>query len=157
MSLLDVALLGTIYDANLPQNPPPQAPPPQVVSADQLRQDFQAFADPVVYPDEDLNFWLVVSQLLNNPNAWKELLTLGIELLALHFLILEAQAQRTAANGGVPGLASGPIASKAVDRVNIAYAVQAAVEDGAGSYNQTTYGQRWWHLAQLVGAGAVQL
>lgn len=147
----------SLIDIPLPQNPPQQAPPPQIVSADQLRQDFPAFADATIYPDDQVNFWLCVSQQLNNPYAWQTLLTLGIELLAMHFIILEQQAQRTAANGGIPGLASGPIASKAVDRVNIAYAVQAATEEGAGSYNQTTYGQRWWHFAQLVGAGAVQL
>ena len=147
----------TIWDETLPQNPPDQAPPPQTVSNKQFRADFAAFADTTVYLNSTLTYWLCVSQQLNNPNAWKTLLVTGIELLAAHFMVLETQAMRTALNGGIPGLATGPIQSKAVDRVNIAYAVQMAQEDGAGSYNATIYGQRWWHLAQLVGAGGVQL
>lgn len=151
----------------LTPQPPPEPPQLWPVDAKRFRTDLPEFADPVTYTVTTINYWLTVSQLLNNPCAWGTLLPTGIEMLAAHFITEEAQALKvaTASGGALPGIAgaSGPISSKAVDRVNVAYAVQAALETGpagsggAGSYNGTIYGRRWWHFSQLVGAGAIQL
>jgi Protein of unknown function (DUF4054) len=135
------------------------------VDEKQFRKDFPEFADTTVYTQMTVCYWLAFSQMSNNPSAWGTWLPLGIELLAAHYITEEAQALKTALAGGNPGTAgaSGPIASKNVSQVAISYAVQAALETGpagsggAGMYNATIYGRRWWHLAQLVGAGSVQL
>jgi Protein of unknown function (DUF4054) len=128
------------------------------VDEKQFRHDFAEFADPVAYTSITVRYWLAVSQRLNNPCVWQDLLPLGIELLAAHFITIEAQALKAGLTGGNPGIAGfGPISNKSVDRVSIGYGVQMAQEQGAGSYNATTYGQRWWHFAQIFGAGAIQL
>jgi hypothetical protein len=146
-----------------PKTPALQPLPPPVpaqlwpVDAKRFRADLSEFADLATYTDSTLNYWLTVAQMLNNPCVWGTLLPTGIELLAAHYMVQEAQALKIANAGGIPGIQSGMVQSKAVWQANISYAVQGALEDGAGSYNATIYGQRWWHLAQLVGAGAIQL
>ena len=128
------------------------------VDEKQFRHDFAEFSDPSAYTPISVKYWLAVSQRLNNPCIWKDLLPLGIELLTAHFVTLEAQALKAGLTGGNPGIAGmGPMGSKSVSQVSISYAVQMAQEEGAGSYNSTTYGQRWWHFTQIFGAGAIQL
>jgi hypothetical protein len=142
-----------------PLTPQPPPVPAQLWPVDnkRFRNDFPEFADPGAYTDSTLSYWLTVAQMLNNPCVWGTLLPTAIELLAAHYMVQEAQALKIANAGGIPGIQSGMVQSKAVSAVSISYAVQGALEDGAGSYNATIYGQRWWHLAQLVGAGAIQL
>lgn len=128
------------------------------VTPKQFRKDFPEFADGSVYTNGTLNYWLAVSQRLNNPCVWKDLLPLGIELLAAHWITEEAQSQKAALTGGNPGAAvGGPVQSKSVDAVSISYAVQSIMEQGAGDLNATVYGRRWYHFAQLFGAGGIQL
>lgn len=144
---------------NTPPLQPAQPPiPSQLWPVDEMRfrNDMPEFADTTKFISSTVTFWLAVAQQLNNPARWMTLLPVGIELLAAHYIVGETQALNTANSGGMPGLATGPVGSKSVAQVSISYAVQAAMEDGAGSYNTTIYGQRWWHLAQLIGAGPIQ-
>lgn len=140
----------------LTPQPPPFPAALWPVDEKRFRSDLPEFSDGAKYTSGSVNFWLAVAQQLNNPARWGTLLPVGIELLAAHYMLGEAQALATANAGGFPGLATGPVGSKSVSQVSISYAVQAALEDGAGSYNATIYGQRWWHLAQLIGAGPIQ-
>jgi hypothetical protein len=129
------------------------------IANDQFRQDYPEFANVALFPDSALTYWLMVANMLVNPCVFTDTVsyTLMNELLAAHHLKLEADAARIALNGGVAGTTQGPISGKTVDKVTISFAVEAAKEDGAGSYNSTVYGQRYWHLTQLFGAGGVQL
>jgi hypothetical protein len=119
--------------------------------------DFPEFADANLYPVSLITFWLNVATQLVNAGLWQGLTNVGIELLAAHNLVLEVQAARVANNGAPGGIAQGPIAAKSVDKVSINFAVEAAKEEGAGQYNTTTYGQRYYRLAMMFGAGGLQL
>jgi hypothetical protein len=127
------------------------------VTPKQFRKDFPEFADTSIYLNGTLNYWLAVAQRLNNPCVWQDLLPLGIELLAAHFITEEAQSLKAGLAGGNPGQVGGPVQSKSVSEVSISYAVQSAIEEGAGALNGTVYGRRWYHFAMLFGAGAIQL
>lgn len=127
------------------------------MDATKLINDFPAFGNQNVYPLSSIGFWLAVATQLVNASVWGDLANTGIELLAAHHMVLEARAVRAASTGAVGGITEGPVAGKTIDKVSITFAVEAAKEDGAGSYNSTIYGQRFWHLTQLVGAGGVQL
>lgn len=127
------------------------------VTVSSFRADFPAFTDTAVYPDAAVTFWLGLASKSLSPDKWGDLLDYGTELFIAHNLVLEAQANKAAAIGGVPGLASGLTSSKAVDKVSVSYDTTSAAIDGAGNWNLTTYGQRYIQLARLVGAGGIQL
>ena len=129
------------------------------VTNDQFRQDYPEFASTVIFPESSLTYWLLIAFYMVNASVFVqlELYNMQMELFAAHHLKLEADAARVAANGGVGGTTQGPIASKSVDKVAVAFGVETSKEDGAGSYNLTIYGQRYWHMTQIFGAGGVQL
>lgn len=122
-----------------------------------FRQDFPEFSDTTKYPDAQVQFWLTVSESLVNPDRWGVLTDQGIELCTAHHLVLAARDEAAISVGGVPGLMKGPQSSKAVDKVSASYDTGAATIDGAGFWNLTTYGVRYITLAQLMGAGGIQL
>ena len=125
--------------------------------ATQFVTDFPEFNNATNYPVDSITFWLTVAALLVNAPLWGDLTNLGIELLAAHNLVMEAQSLRQNANGAVVGIMQGPIASKGIDGVNVSYAVEAVKGEGAELYNLTTYGLRYWQLARMIGAGGLQL
>ncbi|MGN5479517.1 DUF4054 domain-containing protein [Cupriavidus basilensis] len=122
----------------------------------QFRKDFPEFADTTRYPDSQVSFWLNVSVSMVNPQRWGELTDLGIELCTAHNLVLGAKDVQAAAVGGILGQASGPLASKSVDKVSASYDTGAATIDDAGAWNLTGYGVRYLTLARLMGAGGLQ-
>lgn len=127
------------------------------VTVSSFRIDFPAFTDTAAYPDASVAFWLGLASKSLSPDRWGELLDYGTELFVAHNLALDAQANKAAAAGGVPGVASGLTSSKTVDKVSVSYDTASAAIEGAGNWNLTTYGQRYVQLARLVGAGGVQL
>lgn len=127
------------------------------VTVDSFKTDFCEFSDIALYRDEDIAFWLKYALLLLNPNRWGNLLDLGIELFVAHNLTIERQAKMASANGAPPGLATGIISAKSVDSVSISYDTNSAMEKDAGQWNLTTYGQRYWRMMQMFGAGPIQV
>ncbi|WP_423196786.1 Bacteriophage protein [Cupriavidus sp. H19C3] len=127
------------------------------MTPDQFREDFPEFDDTEAYPEAQVALWLMVGEKLVNPCRWGDLTDLGIKLVAAHHLVLAQRDQQAAAIGGVPGQMTGPLSSKAVDKVSAGYDTGAATIDGAGFWNLTTYGVRYATLAQMMGAGGMQL
>jgi hypothetical protein len=128
-----------------------------MTDAAKFRTDFPEFSDSTAYPDSQVTFWIGIATRLINADRWGDLTDFGIELLVAHNLVLWKQASKAAAGGGVPGLASGVTASKAVADVSVGYDTSvASVEDG-GNYNLTTYGTRYLEFVSLFGAGGIQL
>lgn len=123
----------------------------------QFRQDFPEFADTTKYPDSSVNFWLTVSVQLVSAARWGALTDQGIELCTAHHLVLGARGGQAAAVGGVPGQMTGPLSSKAVDKVSASYDTGAATIDDGGFWNLTSYGVRYLTLARTMGAGGFQL
>ncbi|MBB4017377.1 hypothetical protein GGR16_002406 [Chelatococcus caeni] len=122
-----------------------------------FRQTFPEFSSETTYPDAQITFWLGLGEKLLNACRWGDVLDYALALFAAHNLVLEAQAQRTAAAGGIPGQSSGATSSKTVDKVSVSYDVNAGIVAGAGHWNLTTYGTRFIDLVMMFGAGGIQL
>lgn len=78
---------------------------------------------------------------------------IGLELMVAHYLVLNKKQVDAAAAGAPPGLAEGGIASKTVGPASVSFDTQLAGELGAGHWNLTTYGQRYYRLADMMGSG----
>jgi hypothetical protein len=126
------------------------------VTPAQLRSDFPEFNDPTRYPDSLVQTWLTVAASLVNADRWVELTNIGIELVTAHHLVLSVRDEAAAATGGTPGIMTGPQASKSVDKVSVSYDTSAAIIDGGGFWNLTSYGVRYLTLARMMGAGGLQ-
>ncbi|KVD52067.1 DUF4054 domain-containing protein [Burkholderia ubonensis] len=122
----------------------------------QFRQSFPEF-DATTYSDPLVQFWLTVAVSLVNAERWGELTDLGVALVTAHHLALAAKDQKTAAIGGVPGQVTGPQSSKSVDKVSASYDTAAVASKDGGFWNGTMYGVRYLSLAQMMGAGGMQL
>lgn len=138
------------------------------VSVATFRADLPEFTSLSAYPDPGVTYWLTLAGLLLDPNRWgagaaiaisppSTVYDFGLEMFVAHNLVLERQAQKDAANGAVPGLNTGPVASKSVGSVSISYDASAGIELDAGHWNLTTYGTRFIKLARMMGAGGLQL
>lgn len=127
------------------------------VTAASFRTTFPEFANVATYPDPQVNFWLAASVSQFNAGRWGTLLDLGVSLYVAHQVSLQAKAVKAAAFGGVPGAATGPVASKGVDKVNVSYDTGSVAEEGAGHWNMTIYGQQYIRLARQIGMGPVQI
>ncbi len=127
------------------------------VTASSFRIDFPEFADTTLYPDAGVNYWLTAAGLLLNVQRWSTVLDLGTELFAAHNLVIERKAQAEAANGAPPGISTGPVASKSVDKASISYDVGAGIVPGAGHWNLTVFGTRFIALSRLISAGPIQV
>lgn len=129
------------------------------VDAAKLRTDFPEFASEVTYPTTLITFWLDVMDKLMRPAVlrWDTLYDPGLELATCHQLVLEAQAQKSSAFGGPPGVNTGPQSQKAVDKVSASFDTQASIELDGGHWNLTVYGTRFLRLVRMMGAGATQV
>lgn len=103
-------------------------------------------------------YWGVSSPLATSPPT--TLADLATEQWVAHQIVLEKQAIAAAASGGNPGTSVGVISSKSVNGVSVSFdvgSVTGGLQETAGYYNQTTYGQRFYRLMRLRGAGPIQL
>jgi hypothetical protein len=126
------------------------------VSITQFRSDFPEFADSTKYSDAMVAFWLNVAATLVNVQRWASLAVAGQELVTAHYLVIAARDETAAANGTPPGQVVGLQTAKSVADLSASYDYQYSVVQGAGFWNQTSYGQRYFSLARLFGAGGLQ-
>ena len=133
------------------------------MNAAQFLAIFGEFSNVAVYPSATITFWLGVAANLIDPVRWGNLAQQGQALLTAHYLVLaqrisQEQAAQTANNGASPmGLNQGAVSAKAVDGVSVAYDIGAVTIAGAGAYNRTSYGVQYYQLAQMFGAGGLQI
>lgn len=127
------------------------------VTPDQFRVDFPAFASTVKYPDGMIMLWATVADSLLDASRWGDLFLLGEELFIAHNIILDGMMMQDASRGGLVGFAKGPVSGESGDKVSITYAVASSMEEGAGHWNLTFFGQRYWQLMRMAGASAVQV
>ena len=121
-----------------------------------LRALFPEFTDTTAYPDPTINAWIPIASQFVGEDRWGDSTDLGITLYVCHHLSIGRRAVKQAAMGGIPGTSVGVLNNKSVDKVSTGYDTTLATEQGAGFWNQTTYGTRFWHLTQIFGAGPVQ-
>jgi hypothetical protein len=123
------------------------------VTVASFQANYPEFASNVRYPVSQITYYLNLAALLLNTQRWGNLLDVGTELFIAHNISLEARAQEEAKSGAIPGMTTGPIGSKSVDKVSISYSTGDAIQPGAGHWNLTIYGTRWVALMRQVGMG----
>lgn len=126
-----------------------------------FREAFPQFTEKLV-PDARIAFHLRVGDKLLSPTRWGELRDDGLGLYVAHQLSLELEAAKdTRGTGGITA-AAGPVtgetktvggASHSTTRAGAA--AQGAALVNAGQYNLSVYGQQFWQLVQVVGAGGM--
>lgn len=135
------------------------------VTVSDFRGDFPEFFDGNLYPDPQIDFWIEMAGLLmggrwpdSHPNGERRSIRdFGIELFIAHNIVLERQAQATAARGGTPGISRGPISSEAAGGASVSYDTTSGLNPEDGHWNLTTYGTRLMSLVKLIGMGPIQV
>lgn len=122
-----------------------------------FRQSFPIFADINNYLPQRVAFWLALGKQLLPAGRWDDLHDYGLSLFVAHHLILESRDQQAAEAGAGVGQVVGLESSKGVDSVSVSMDVGSVTLANAGHWNQTSYGIQLYQLAQMVGAGGVQL
>lgn len=122
-----------------------------------FRAAFPEFRDIAVYTDGSINFWAEFATAQINARRWRSQVKMGIYLYVAHEITLAAKDQKAANIGGSPGQTAGPVNSKTVGPVTVAYDTTQGFELGAGYFNLTSYGKQLFRLARTFGAGCVQL
>jgi hypothetical protein len=128
-----------------------------MVTVDSFRTQYPEFSDAALYPDATVDIWIQTGYNFLDAFRWGNLLDLGVSLFVAHNLVFGALNAQSASAGNVPGIARGVIASEGVDKIGLSYDTELASEKGAGHYNFTTYGQRFYHFVRIVGAGPIQI
>lgn len=126
---------------------------------EQFRAAFPQFT-PELAPDARVRFHLAVAGKLLPAARWGELLDEGMGLYAAHQLTLELEAGKTGDGTGGIAAAAGPVTAETKTVGGMSHAVtragaaaQGSALTDAGQYNNTVYGQQFWQLVRIVGAG----
>lgn len=127
------------------------------VTAASFRGHLPEFADAGRFPNAVIDYWIAIAVQLVNAARWSTLTDMGVESFVAHQISLERQAIDAADAGGVPGLSTGIINSKSVDKVSVGYDTQGGAELDAGHWNLTIYGKRFIRFSRMMGAGPVQV
>lgn len=122
-----------------------------------FRTNFPAFADPAVYPDGPVQFFLDFGYTLLSASRWGELLSFGIQYFVAHNLFLENLAQMDARDGNAPGSTAGAVSSQSGGGLSISWDSGSAAAQNAGHWNMSTYGRQYIRYARMIGAGGLQL
>lgn len=154
---MSTPLTGNALDQSSGSGTVGSTPPNVTLTPAQFRQQFNMFADPLIYNDFGIQLWITLANTLLDVNRWAELINYGAALYVAHELTLMQRDILTAQAGGVPGAVQGILTSKAVDKVSAGYdALVVALEDG-GEFNMTRFGIQFLKLARWMGSGGVQL
>lgn len=133
-----------------------------------FRQNFPEFGSVSAYPANAIQLYIGLGVLMLNTRRWgtgsataqvpsTTLYDYGLALFVAHNLVLEQQAAKKAAAGGLPGLNTGAISSEAVGSVSRSYDAASGLEENAGHWNLTTYGTRFINMSRMFGVGPLQV
>lgn len=115
---------------------------------------YPEFGATALYPEVQVTFWLTEAQKVLSADRLGARYTLAVVLFAAHNLALGAQAARAAQGGGTAGTGGGGlVTSKSIDKVSVSYDVTTTAIQGAGPWNATTYGQRYFQLVRGLATG----
>lgn len=120
-----------------------------------FREHFPEFTG--LASDSQIAFWFTAAELALSEELWRGMWDQGCELYVAHHIAIAVRDQRAAEAGGVPGQVDGPQTAKSVDKVSKSMDTGAVTHSGAGFWNMTSYGVRFYNLARIVGSGGWQL
>lgn len=107
--------------------------------------------------DATITFFITVGVGLLSEERWSDQLEYGLALFTAHHVAVANKDSAAAAAGAEPGAVQGVVTSKSVDKVSVSYDGTLGSYEGAGFWNQTNYGVRFYQLARMVGAGGYQV
>ena len=122
-----------------------------------IRIQFPEFASLTAYPDPLVAGWLSVAVKFVNADRWGDTLDFGVGLWVAHHLVIATKNQQAVDFGGQPGQSAGAMTSKSAGGVSAGYDFASVKEEGAGFWNETSYGRQFYRLSQMMGAGPIQL
>ena len=113
-----------------------------MIAAPDFLAAFPEFSNGSTFPIDGVTIWIAQGYVQLNAARFGAALDLAVMLFAAHNLVLGAEGAAAAAViGGIPGQASGPLASKAVGPVSASFDTASVAAPGAGIYGQTQYGK----------------
>ena len=128
-----------------------------LMSVSDFRAFFPAFRDPQVYVDGELEQWLAIADQILTPARWPSpYRTMGMALYAAHNLVLSKRDEKQADAGRIPGSPTGIQTSKSLGGASVSYDTSSAMMQGAGQWNLTSYGTRFYQLMRIIGMGGTQ-
>lgn len=112
------------------------------------------FDNTTTYPDGAVQFQIDGAYASMPASFWGAQLDYAVTLYVAHMLILNARTAAASGGGsGIPGIPTGAAQSKTVDKVSVSYDTKFGIDEAAGWWNQTSYGQMLWQLLVRKGAG----
>lgn len=121
-----------------------------------FRVAFPQFADETAYPDARLDILSTFVGTQLNAAVWGDSLDFATMLYVAHLLTIQG-ASNAAGGGSGGGSVSGPVTSKSVDKVSVAFDAGAVTFSGAAFWNQSGYGIQLYQLMLLFGAGPMHI
>jgi hypothetical protein len=128
-----------------------------VLNVGEFRTEFPEFSDSSKYTTAQITFWGTFAEKMVPQDQWGDTWQMGVKLFVAHELVLASQNAKAGKIGGVPGSTGGIPNAKTVGSVSVSYDSASVSEIGAGFWNLTNYGKQLWRLAQMFGAGCIQL
>lgn len=122
-----------------------------------FRVAFPEFSDLIRFPDAMAEYWLSIAGRWVDAGVWGEMADHASYLVLAHHLALAARSAAGASAGGLPGASAGVLTSKSAGGVSAGYDFASVAEEGAGFWNATTYGQQYYRMVRLYGAGPIQI
>jgi hypothetical protein len=120
----------------------------------EFRLEYAPFADVGTYSSARVQRWLERADRQITARVWDDdTRQWAIGLWTAHNIVLEQAALQQAENGGLPVGTSGRVTSQSVGGVSVSMNLGSIDVAGAGSYNATSYGQQFYQLLQMAGAG----
>jgi hypothetical protein len=122
-----------------------------------FRQRFEEFADPAVYRDIDVDFYLDLASGLVNASRFGRNTAWAVMLFVAHNLVIDARNAIKTQAGGIPGSVVGPTVSSTVGPISTTYDVTSTSVENEGFWGNTTYGKRLYQLIRMAGAGPIHV
>jgi hypothetical protein len=126
------------------------------ISVAQFRANFPEFTAATVYPDSMVNMWLQWAYTFLSTRRWKTAIDLGAQLYTAHQISMQGLSTAEGGNGAPPGMTVGPISSKTVGELTIAYDTALGTNAEDGPWSNTRYGTMFVKLARQFGSGPIQ-
>jgi len=121
----------------------------------ELRVRYPEFASATDYPDARIQTWIDKGVLELSETAWGDMYNEALYPFTAHYL---AMSTYTAGAGGAVG-SIGPIASRSIGDVSVSFATigNGNMSQMGAFFMTTPYGQEYWRMVQLYGAGMLAI
>lgn len=126
------------------------------VTVTQFRANFPEFTSTSVYSDSMINMWMMWAATFLSQRRWRQALDLGVQLYVAHQIVMQGLSTAEGGNGAPPGMTVGPISSKTVGELTIAYDTALGADAEDGPWSSTRYGTMFVKLARQMGSGPIQ-